>query len=91
MSQFVDCNMICQINYGYVYPHILYGIEPYGSTSRTLCKRIQIMQNKLLKALTGKNNRYSIQEIHRELKLLNVENIHKLNCLVFVYTEQFVT
>ena len=46
------------------------------------------MKNKLLKALSGKSNRYSTQDIRREFKLLNVENIHKFHFLVFMYKQQ---
>ena len=45
------------------------------------------MRNRSLKTLSGKTYRYSSDVIHKGYNLLNVENIHKLQCVFFVFGE----
>jgi len=79
---------IKQLYYAYVFPHVKYGIEIYGTCSDLLMKKLQTEQNKLLKILCRKNRRYPTNQLHSELKVLNCYDIHKLFIGVFVYKQQ---
>ena len=74
-----------QIYFSLVYSKIQYGIELYGSCSKTLLDRIQILQNKLLKVLYNLPYRTDTCELHSSLRILKVNDIRKLNILKFVY------
>merc|ERR1712208_120089 len=48
-------------------------------------KKLQTMQNKLLKVLLNKDYRYGTNQLHEELNILNVNDIYKHSTLNFVY------
>jgi hypothetical protein len=88
LAQFIDNESVSRIYYAYVFPHIKYGIEIYGNCNSTALKKIQVMQNKILKILSRKPWRYSTNQLHYELKILKCSDIHKLFTGVFVCKQQ---
>ena len=71
-----------------VYSRIQYGIELYGSCSDSLLKKIQTLQNKLLKVLYKLPYRTRTNELHFKLRLHKVKDIYKMNILKFVYNSK---
>lgn len=88
ISRFINRDMAKQIYYAYVYPHITYCIEIYGSANASVAKKIQTIQNKLLKILCRKSYRYPTYELHHELGLLTVKEIYEFRVLCFVYKQR---
>ena len=88
MARFLDNEMACQLYYAYIFPHISYGIELYGIASKTHIRRLQTVQNRILKILTCKPVRYSTNRLHNEIGLLTVENVHTFFINIFVYKQQ---
>ena len=88
LSQYITNEMISQVYYGFVYPHIIYGIEVFGNACTSSIKKLQVVQNKLLKTLSGKSYRYSSRVLHNELKLLMVTDIYKLQLSLFVFKQR---
>ena len=80
--------MVRQLYYAYVFPHINYGIELYGSACKTYIAKIQDVQNLLLKTLAKRNRRDSDTALHRELYILKVHELFTLNVLIFVYRQR---
>ena len=70
--------------FAFIYSKIKYGIEVYGSCSKENLQRLQVIQNGLLKLLLCIDRRTHTNELHRNLRLLKVEHIHKTNILVLV-------
>ena len=89
LSQFINKEFINQVYYAYIFPQIKYGIEVYGTSGKTLMSRLQIQQNKLLKILSRKQQRYSSTLLHSELGLLTCLNIHNLFVLIFVHKQRY--
>ena len=77
----------CKMNmyYAYAYSKIQYGIEVYGGGGRGTIKQIQILQNRVLKILFNKDWLTPTKELHKELKVLLVSDIHRLQISKFVY------
>ena len=73
------------IYYALVYSRIKYGINVYGQAGSTKIERIQILQNQLLKVLSGKCYRYPTEKLHKEFELLLVKDLAKQELLTFVY------
>jgi hypothetical protein len=88
LSRFIPVELVSQIYYAYVFPYIKYGIEVYGSCSKTALNIIQVKQSKLLKIVCKRDMRDSSTALHQELKLLNCQSIHELFTLIFVYKQQ---
>ena len=73
------------IYYALIYSRIKYGISVYGQACNTKMKRIQKLQNQLLKVLSGKKFRFPTDELHDEFELLTVKDISRQEILTFVH------
>ena len=73
------------IYYALIYSRIKYGISVYGQACDTKLKRIQKIQNQLLKVLSGKKFRFPTDELHDEFELLMVKDISEQEVLTFVH------
>ena len=73
------------IYYACIHSRIKYGIEVYGAASNTKIRKLQILQNKLLKVLTKSNYRHSTDKLHKDLDILKLKDIYKSSLLHFVY------
>ena len=87
LAQFLPTELVPQIYYAYIFPHIKYGLEVYGTCSKTNLKVLQVQQNKLLKILSHRNARENTKQMYDELKLLNCESLHKLFISLFVHKQ----
>ena len=71
--------------YSLIYSRIKYGITLYGQATKKQVRRVQILQNQLLKVL-GKNEfKYSTDTLHSDYDLLKVNDITKHETLTFVH------
>ena len=73
------------IYYALVYSRIKYGISVYGQACTSKMKRIQTLQNQLLKVLSGKDYRFSTDKLHDEFYILKVNDITNQEVLTFVF------
>ena len=73
------------IYYALIYSRIKYGISVYGQACDTKLKRIQTLQNQLLKVLSSKNYRFSTDSLHNEFDLLKIKDIVKQEVITFVH------
>ena len=72
IRKYISKKLMRTIYYTSIYSVIKYGIEIYGSAGITELKRIQTLQNKLLKVLLNKDYQYSTNLLHSELNILKV-------------------
>ena len=68
-----------------IYSRIKYGISLYGQAGTSKLKRIQTLQNCLLKVLTKNTYRFSTDELHNSLDLLKVKDIADQEVVTFVH------
>ena len=68
-----------------IYSRIKYGISLYGQAGTSKLKRIQTLQNCLLKVLTRNTYRFSTNELHNSLDLLKVDDIAVQEVVTFVH------
>ena len=73
-----------QLYLPFIHSHIKYGIEVFGDCANEYLQKLQVIQNKLLKQLLNFDRRMSTDELHQQLSLLKVVDIHTLNVLSFV-------
>ena len=60
-------------------------MEFYGLASNKHIKRVQVMQNRILKNLFNKEWLTPTAELHKDLKILQVNDLYKANVMKFVY------
>jgi len=85
ISRLVPVQCKKQLYYAYIYSHLQYGIEVYGHTTDQNLKSIQVMQNRILKNLYGKDWLTPTNILHKDLLLLKVQDIFKLKVNQFVF------
>ena len=74
-----------QLFFAHVNSRIQYGIEVYGNAPNKYLKRVQVLQNKILKTLFNKPWDMSTIDLHHELELLKVCDVFKMRISQFVF------
>ena len=85
IRNFLSNDNIKTIYYTLIYSRIKYGISLYSQAGSSKLKRIQTLQNCLLKVLTRNSKRFSTNELHNSLDLLKVDDIATQEIVTFVY------
>ena len=85
IRNFLNKDNIKTLYYALVYSRIKYGISVYGQACDSKLKRIQTLQNRLLKVLSGKNYRFSTDMLHTEFEILKIKDIVKQEVITFVH------
>ena len=85
IRDYLSIDNVKTIYYTLIYSRIKYGITLYGQAGSTKLKRVQTLQNQLLKVLLGKKFRFPTDDLHHELKILKVKDITNLEILTFVH------
>ena len=73
------------IYYTLIYSRIKYGITLFSQAGSSKLKKIQTLQNQLLKVLLKKEYRYSTNELHKSLDILKVNDIAEQEIATFVH------
>ena len=78
--------VLVQVYYGIVYPYLQYAVLIWGCTAKKYLKRIQVLQNKIVK-ITFKSNKFKlkISPLYNYLNLLKQDKIHNLDVSKFIY------
>ena len=74
------------IYFAFVYPHILYGIEIYGNTSNVHLKKLITLNNKLLRILQNKPNKFPVKDLYLNFDNLAIPELHTRQLLILVHT-----
>ena len=85
IRDFLSKENIKTIYYALVYSRIKYGLCVYGQACQNKMKRIQTLQNQLLKVLSRKNYLFSTDKLHDEFELLKVNDLTKQEIATFVH------
>ena len=73
--------VVRQLYYAFIYSRIKYGIELYGSSSASTMNKVQVIQNKLLKMVLKLDRLMPTNDLHKNTKILKIDDIHKCNTL----------
>ena len=71
--------------HSFVYPYITYGIEVWGSSSKTNLLGILKLQNKILRIITFSPARTSALPFYKRFNLLNVNEIYIFKVSLFMF------
>jgi hypothetical protein len=69
----------------FVYPHVAYGLSIYGLTYPTHLKKIDVILNRFVRALTEIDLRESADPGYVTLRLDNVESLVKIRLAILMY------
>ena len=85
LREILNPNLKRQLYFSMVYSRIIYGIVIYGACRSSLLKKIQVLQNKLLKVLFKMPFRTDTTKMHLDLDILKVHDIYRYQIKKFVY------
>ena len=86
---FVDTDCLRTLYYGHAYTYLQYAILAWGSATKTKLKRIQVLQNRVLRLLALHGPLSDIElnnnEIYANLQLLKFPDIYHLETAKFMH------
>ena len=85
VRNFINSHIIRSLYYCCIYSRIKYGLEIYGSCSKSLIQKLQVIQNKLLRVIMNKDYRFNTNRLHRELNIFKITHVHQMSVLNFTH------
>ena len=73
------------IYYAFVVSKLRYAIEIYGTAKASILKPVQVLQNKLIKLLTGKPRHHPTKQLYHEYNLFMLGDIHSYYMCQIIY------
>jgi len=74
-----------QIYFAFIHPHILYGVELYANTSKNHLEKLMKLNNKLLRILQHQPVSAPINQLYMKYFTLPIPELHKLQLCLFVH------
>ena len=72
--------------YSLFYPHIKYGIVTWGFTYKSYLKRLKVIQNKAIYAITKtKSYKQKLAPLYHKLKILPIRQLYKIEIAKFIH------
>ena len=84
IKSFNTSRIAIQLYFAFINFRISYGIEVYGHCADEYLSKLQTLQNKLLKLMLKLDRCTSTNQLHRNLSLLKIADIHTVSVLCFV-------
>ena len=66
-------------------PYINYGIHIWGGTCATFLSKVNVLQNRVLRIITGVHPRTHAAPLFNRYGILSVDNLYKYNVGLFMY------
>ena len=84
----VSRETILNLYYTFVYPHLKYGIIAWGKTTKALLRKLEVIQNKIVRIINFKYLRDSVNmsELYKAASILQLNDIFKLEMVKFVHS-----
>ena len=74
-----------QLYFALIRPLLLYGIITWGSTFSAYLHRLQILQNKVVRAVVGAHYHDSAKPIFANLQMFQIDDLFKFEIAIFVF------
>jgi len=76
---------LTKLYYAFVHPHLLYGLEVYGNTTKTKLDKLCKLNNKILRILLRKRLKTPIKNLYATMNTLPIPILHEMLLLIFVH------
>ena len=85
IRHYVPQNILVLLYKALIQPHILYGIEVWGTTYKTNLNCIFLTQKMAMRAITFSPRGTHSEPLFQKIKVLNIYNLHFLSVSTFIY------
>ena len=96
LKPYLKDNLIRTIYFSVVYSHLYYGIQAWGSADQTTLNKLDILQNKAVRILSGRQYFQiygqepgplpSSEPLYKKLEILKIKDIFEVSISNFVYS-----
>ena len=73
-----------------ILPYLSYCNVAWGNTCRSYLDRLRVLQKKSIRCITNSNYRHPSSPLFLRLRLLPLEELVSLNCVLFMFKLQFL-
>ena len=79
---------LINLYYSFAHPHLKYGILAWGNANKTSLKKLQTMQNNIIRIMNFKrlNDRVKMCTQYETMNILKVKNIYELEIAKFMHS-----
>ena len=85
LRHFVPQHILILLYKSFIQSHIMYGIEVWGSSCKTYLNCILLSQKMAMRAITFSPIRTSSKPLFKQLRIMDVYELHKLTICTFVF------
>ena len=82
---YLSNNALRSVYYSLTYSHLQYAIGVWGGAGKTALKRLNVLHNKVLRAMTYSSYKSRVSPLYKKLNLLKIEDIHILEIGKFMH------
>jgi hypothetical protein len=81
-------NHLKTLYHSLIHPYLSYGLLLWGSASKSLTKKIEVMQNKAIRSITNSKYNESALPLYKQLKILPIKHLYEqqLGKLMYMHT-----
>ena len=85
LTKFLDVNTMINLYYTFLYPHLLYGLEFWGSASSSHLNRVLVCQKKALRVIYKCPPNSSVSHKFKESKIMPISMLYKYRFVIFMF------
>ena len=74
----MSTNELKMVYFNFVYSHLQYAINAWGSATKNSLHRLNTIHNKIVKTISWSSFRCHVKPVYSQLNLLKLEDIHQL-------------
>ena len=76
IRHYLPKTVLLNLYFALIYSQLIYGIAVWGSTYQTLINKLQVLQNKAMKMIEGRDWNSKVSDINLKHKILTVQNLY---------------
>ena len=76
IRHYLPKTVLLNLYFALVHSHLFYGIAVWGSNYHTLINKLQVLQNKAMKMIEGRDWNSKVSDIYLKHKILTVHNLY---------------
>ena len=88
IRHYTNKQTLINLYYSFVYPHLKYGVLAWGSANKTSLKKLQIMQNKIIRMMNFKHlpDRVKMCTLYKSMNILLINDVYELETAKFMHS-----
>ena len=88
IRHYIDKKTLINLYYSFVYPYLKYGITAWGNQTKSILRKLQIIQNKIIRIMDFKILKDCVKMIsmYKSMKILQIQDIYELEMAKFMHS-----